>query len=163
MYRKYHMQQKTLAKLLIPLLGWSNSEEGEQLDRWQEPICSNDVTAGDFSLRLEFLLLKSSSKLAQTRAKSSESAGNTKLSLVNIQKALTELATYCPFSNRSAFSELTEPPPPQSIILSRLFLTRTPIECRWLVRVLLKDMKLPFDTSRLLRSIDQRLHSVYQL
>jgi hypothetical protein len=154
--------------LLIPIFGWIGTAKAAQLERWQEPLLDNDRSAGDFSLRLE-LLCDSLQDEAASRSPctvTSVSADDRRgLSLFDIQTALDELATYCPFSNipastRSSLAVRRT----QTEILTVLFTGgRSPKECRWLCRILLKDMKLALECSRLLNAIDYRLGEVYKV
>jgi hypothetical protein len=129
--RKYGIQEKSLVCLLVRVFNWGKYKS-EQLELYKE---LNSKTIGDFGSTLERLVEYPTITFSHSVSKTCD--------LLN-ELSLTSKWT----------TEVGEKPREQLEIISELFLNQEPQNCKWLARIILKNMNpLCMDFDKIIRSI----------
>jgi DNA ligase-4 len=127
--RTYKLKEKTIAKMYVEILGLSDkSSDGKKLLNWTDPTIVTTAAVGDFPQVLE-LVMKSRS----TQKDSIWTLGDVNA----ILDALTKASS----------------PDEKKTILLRFIKECSAMEQKWLMRIVIKDMKIGLKHDRVLKFI----------
>lgn len=132
--QSYAMKETTIAKIYVHILGISErSEDGFRLLHWRRPV--SDAEAGDFANAVYLSLLNR----CQDRGT---------LSIAALNNALDQL---CAAQDRNQ----------KYVVLQKLLRHTTALEQKWIVRIILKDLKIGMNEHTILSALSENAYKLF--
>lgn len=132
--QSYAMKETTIAKMYVHILGISErSEDGFRLLHWRRP--AGDAEAGDFANAVYLSLLNR----CQDRGS---------LSIAALNDALDQL---CGAQDRKE----------KCVVLQKLLRHTTALEQKWLIRIILKDLKIGMNEHSILSALNENALALF--
>ena len=179
--RKYNCREDSLAVRLARVFGWIDTNYEQMLRDWRRKLHAEDDTAGDLSARL-FQFMQSSHYGGSVSDNGSSGLFMSDLTVCEINVLLDKIASHCSWSDH----QLLNMPKPVAdsnpayyynnhqtkfnqrkdaldAVYHRLFCSCSPTEAKWLSRIILKDLKLPFTDRQLMVKVHQWMYPIYKV
>jgi ATP-dependent DNA ligase len=144
-HRVYGLKEGKLAKALLKALDIEHLRDGALLASW------NTTGNGNFPLCLERVFHERSQRGDAARGGRSEVFAS--LSLLEVNQLLDELCEYYLQTSRLAVVPSSSYRD-QLVVLRLLFQNLSPLEMKWMARIIFRNLELPFDTYCLCSGID---------
>ncbi|KAI8826606.1 uncharacterized protein EV422DRAFT_592730 [Fimicolochytrium jonesii] len=151
--RRYHLREPSLAEHLLAVFGLGGTSRGARLTRWKDCdayLGVERVGQGDFAKCVE----------GTVRLQEPE-AGGKAMTVWEVNVLLDELATYARYSTTEGGVRPKRGSRTARKVLEDLFRGQRSRECKWLIRIILKDLSIVHTWRGILNSFHPFLYTLH--